>query len=364
MAYTVAEREAQPQAYPSDFEHLGRLLRRTSRTFALSIEGLPDTLREELTVSYLLFRVSDYLEDHSTLDAPTKTSLLRHWERVLASDDSLDSFLSALDAIPHRNDDPEALVAYESGRLLAHMAAFPSASRDAIVQRVRETTLGMAEWQEKGPRLNTETDLDEYMHFVAGIVGYLVTDLFAGQSEHISRRKRELMPLAREFGLALQTVNVIRGMRKDYERGWIFVPQSFCRAHGISQDELFEAGNERSGVAVINDLIAKAEKHLIGALAYVRSLPRRMHRLRLACAWPLLFAARTLSASRNNAAVLTGEVKVGRREIKAIMKHSTLLGWSNTWLSRYTGRLLRRPPVVPRNSAEDSSAGAQAAVGS
>mgnify|MGYP006427553271 CR=1 FL=1 len=363
MAKTVAECEANPEMHASDFEHLGRLLRETSRTFALSIEGLPEALREELTVSYLLFRVSDYLEDHSSIDAPTKTSLLRHWERVLASDDSLDSFVRALNTIPHRSDDPEAVVAYESGRLLAHTAAFPKASRDAIIRRVRETTLGMAEWQEKGPRVESEKELDEYMHYVAGIVGYLVTDLFAGQSDRISRRKADLMPLAREFGLALQTVNVIRGVRKDYERGWIFVPHSFCRAHGISQDELFDPGNERSGVEVINDLVAKAETHLVGALAYVRSLPRRMHRLRLACAWPLLFAARTLSASRNNAAVLTGEVKVGRHEIKAIMKRSAILGWSNAWLGHYTEKLLRRTPLVPRGARDRPAAGSHATTG-
>lgn len=352
MAGTVAEHGTQQQGQPTDRKHLAELLRGTSRTFSLSIEGLPKALCEELTVSYLLFRVSDYLEDHPTINADTKISLLRLWERVLAENDSVDSFVQALDTIPHRSDDPEATVAYESGKLLSCMETFPAGSREAIVQRVRETTLGMAEWQEKGPRVGDEQELDEYMHYVAGIVGYLVTDLFAGHSSRIEAKKNMLMPLAREFGLALQTVNVIRGIRKDYERGWIFVPQSFCDAHGLSQDALFQAGNEEAGVAVVNDLVRKAERHLSSALKYVRSLPRRMHRLRLACTWPLLFAARTLSASRNNTAILTGEVKIGRAEIKAIMKHSAAFGWSNAWLTYYTDKLLREPPVLPAGAGE------------
>lgn len=351
MSHTVAERGTQEEGHTGDAGHLGRLLRETSRTFSLSIEGLPEALRDELTVSYLLFRVSDYLEDHPELDASTKISLLHHWDRVLAGKDSVESFVQALDTVPHLEDDPEAVVAGESGRLLTRMAMFPRASQQAITQRVRETTLGMAEWQEKGPRVNDERELDEYMHYVAGIVGYLVTDLFAGHSDSIQAKKHELMPLAREFGLALQTVNVIRGIRKDYERGWVFVPQSYCRAHGLTQDGLFAPGNEQAGVAVVNDLVAKAERHLASALSYVRSLPRRMHRLRLACTWPLLFAARTLSASRNNAAILRSEVKVGRPEIRAIMKQSAMFGWSNTWLSHYTTKLLQQAPVIPAATA-------------
>ena len=56
----------------------------------------------------------------------------------------------------------------------------------------------------------------------------LNTELFAWYSRSIRRRMSRLIPLARECGLALQTVNVVRGLRDDYERGWIFVPESFC----------------------------------------------------------------------------------------------------------------------------------------
>ena len=78
------------------------------------------------------------------------------------------------------------------------------------------------------------------MHEVAGRVGYLVTDIFAWYSSFIRGRLSQLMPLAREFGLALQTVNIIRGLRKDYERGWIFVPESFCAAVNLRRSDLFK----------------------------------------------------------------------------------------------------------------------------
>lgn len=323
-----------------DMEYLSRLLRDTSRTFALSIEGLPEALREEITVAYLLFRVSDYLEDHERLSAERKIDLLQQWDEVLGGSTSVDAFLRSLEEIPRDADDREAVVAFESGSLLMTARRFRPYTHDAIVRRVRETTRGMAKWQAKGPRVEDETELDDYMHHVAGIVGYLVTELFAGHSRSVAGRLDTLMPLAQEFGLALQTVNVIRGLRKDYERGWIFVPKSYCSAHGLTPPELFAPERVDSALAVIDDLAAKGEKHLLSGLAYVRSLPRQMHRLRLACMWPLLFAAKTLAISRNNAAIFTEEVKIGRATVKHIMRLSSMYGWSNAWLKGYTMKLL------------------------
>jgi farnesyl-diphosphate farnesyltransferase len=43
--------------------NLDDLLLKTSRTFAISIPRLPEPLRREVTVAYLLFRIADTLED-------------------------------------------------------------------------------------------------------------------------------------------------------------------------------------------------------------------------------------------------------------------------------------------------------------
>ena len=59
------------------------MLRKVSRTFAVSIEQLPRILRETITVAYLLFRVSDCIEDSPVLTAERKAHLLRVWSKVL-----------------------------------------------------------------------------------------------------------------------------------------------------------------------------------------------------------------------------------------------------------------------------------------
>src|SRR6185436_19025522 len=147
------------------------------------------------------------------------------------------------------------------------------------------------------------------------------------------------------FGLALQTVNVIRGLRKDYERGWIFVPESFCAAVKLNRADMFKPEYQRQALQVVDLVADKAERHLQNALDYIKALPPWLHTLRLACIWPMLFAARTLAISRHNVNVLVGEVKMSRDEVKTIVRDTTLFGWSNRWLENYFRHLAEPPPT-------------------
>ncbi|MFW6214301.1 MAG: squalene/phytoene synthase family protein [Spirochaetota bacterium] len=322
-------------------QYVRDLLRRTSRTFALSIEQLPRPLCDELSLAYLLLRVSDYLEDHPSLPAAKKVELLDAWEHALRDRALLTAFSHKLSQVEVAGEPAEAEAARSAPVLLDRLDLLSSDARGIILAHVIATTKGMGRWQAHSPEIADEAEMDDYMHQVAGIVGYLITDLFACYSRRIERDRTQLLPLAREFGLALQSVNVIRGLRKDYERGWIFVPRTFCAAVGLVGSELFSADQERPAMEVVERLVAKAERHLRCALEYVSRLPRRLHRLRLACMWPLLFAAGTLGESRENPAVLRSEAKISRSTVKGIVAKTKIFGWSNAWLSSYTGRLVR-----------------------
>jgi phytoene/squalene synthetase len=163
----------------------------------------------------------------------------------------------------------------------------------------------------------------------------MLTHILAWHLEPLRELKDEMLPLACEFGLALQTVNVIRGLRKDYERGWIFVPESFCARVGIRRPDLFKPENLETAMKVVDMLTEKAERHLRKGLAYVKLIPRRYHRIRLAAMWPLFFAVRTLAISRQNSQVLQNEAKISRDEVRQIVADTQQWGWSNRWLDRY-----------------------------
>lgn len=318
---------------PADMPTLYQMLRDTSRTFALSIELLPKVVRDSITVAYLLLRVSDFLEDNEIMSAQQKAEMLELWEQVLAGEQPVGALTAQLQQAD--GSDPEVAVAQEAHLVLAGLHALPERIQEVINRYVRETSLGMAYWQRMGPIIGDEAEMDNYMHYVAGIVGYLITEVFAWYSPHIRERADELMPLSREYGLALQTVNVIRGMRKDYERGWVFVPRTFYQPLGLSAAELFEPQHSDKALEVVDKLATKAEAHLQHGVDYIMAFPRRQHRIRLACMWPLLFAAKTLAVSRHNQQVLQKEAKISRAQVRSIMQLTTAFGWSNTWLRWY-----------------------------
>ena len=90
---------------------------------------------------------------------------------------------------------------------------------------------------------------------------------------------------------------------------------------------------------VLDMLTDKAERHLRAALTYIKSLPPWQHSIRLFCAFPLMFAVRTLAISRRNYQVLESEAKITREEVSQIVRDSTMWGWSNIWLDHYYRQL-------------------------
>jgi farnesyl-diphosphate farnesyltransferase len=330
----TAPRLARP-ASPGDSQ--SDMLRSVSRTFAVSIELLPRPLRDAMTVGYLLFRVADCLEDNPDMPPERKSALLRLWASVLRGEADVDDLTAAIADLDA--DDPEVRVARSAGEILERLGRLAPEVGRLLVWRVSKTADGMARWQDHGPWVGDEADLDDYMHEVAGRVGYLVTDLYAWYAPSIRPMHERLLPLGRQAGLALQTVNVIRGLRSDYSRGWVFVPRSYLSAVGLAPEDLLNPASSDRALEVVRLLCDKAAEHLAWGLEYVTALPRRNHRIRLASMLPLFLAVATLSVSRDNPQVLLGEAKVSRSEVISILRHSAVLGWSNKWVRHYYSEL-------------------------
>ena len=304
-----------------------QMVRQVSRTFALSIEQLPRALEETVGLAYLLFRVSDLLEDHASMPTGRKVDLLpamgRSTGRLCTGGDP-DGHLADLDST-----DPEVEVAQKAGLMMQMLAALPPAAQEIIVRHVHTSTLGMARWQQHGPFVEDEAALDDYMHEVAGRVGYLVTELFIWNYPALESRRTNSCR-SRECGLALQTVNVIRGLHKDYERGWVFVPVNLYQQAGLTRDSLFDPANLSRSLQVVEALADKADRHLSNGLAYISAFPSRYHGLRLALMWPFFFAVKTLALSRSNPNVILGEAKISRSDVQHIIVQTKLFGWSNS----------------------------------
>ena len=68
-------------------------------------------------------------------------------------------------------------------------------------------------------------------------------------------KKDDMLPVSRQVGLGLQTVNVIRGLQADRDRGWVFVPMEFLECAGINRQQFFEKEFEEQSLQVLDLLI-------------------------------------------------------------------------------------------------------------
>lgn len=340
VVYLANKLVSDPNLTPIPLSELNDLLTAASRTFAIGIQALPEPLETEVRTAYLLLRVSDYLEDDPDLAVGTKVELLALWADVLSGNEALEEFLAALG--PVTGSSPDAQVAARTRVVHDAFQALSPTARRVLSKHVVDTSRGMARWVERGPDFETVSDLDDYMHEVAGRVGYLLTELFADQLPEVHERRNPMMRLGREFGLGLQTVNVIRGLHEDHERGWVYVPRAVLSPPGKDPATALRGPG---AVAALDMLCGKAADHLEAAIGYIEGIPEHAKGVRVFCMLPLFFAARTLALSRSNTDVFEHEVKMTRPEVLKVTARTHVKAGSNPWMRKYASRLLagRRP---------------------
>ncbi|MDH3455284.1 MAG: squalene/phytoene synthase family protein [Gemmatimonadota bacterium] len=327
----------------SDRAFCDAMLPKVSRTFAISIRLLPTGLERPVLISYLLCRIADTIEDSPNVAAERKAELLGTFASTLDPDARPATVLRETFAAP-AND--EEMLAREAETVLREYRRLPSEQRRAVQPWIQEMCGGMAEfacrhgqsYQTRVAALSTMTELERYCYFVAGTVGHLLTRLFEGHGAGWTQQRRErLEGLATSFGLGLQLTNIIKDVADDRRRGWIFVPQELCQLEGIDPAHLQDAAHREAGRGVMQLLIAKAQGHLVDALEYSRTLPRRQYGIRLFCLSALYFAVRTLRLAEGNDRLLdpAHRLKISRSEVYRTLTAARIVAPSNTLVAWY-----------------------------
>lgn len=81
-------------------------------------------------------------------------------------------------------------------------------------------------------RYETFQDLKDYCYSVASVVGLVVIEIFGHKYE-------ETKNYAINLGYALQLTNILRDIKKDKDRGYIYLPQEDLWRFNYSEEELF-----------------------------------------------------------------------------------------------------------------------------
>ncbi len=325
-----------------DIFYCDSMLPKVSRTFAPTIRMLPKGLNSIVTVAYLLCRVADTVEDSEDLPIDVKKEMLNNYISIFKQEknQSLKQFMDGIHALPANT--PDEHLVYNLPRILNVFNSFSPIFKKHIGQWVVEMTVGMKKYAQAAVRkkfsfLGTMNELDEYMYYVAGTVGYLLTELFSFYSNRITPPiKKKLNLLAESFGKGLQMVNIIRDMTTDLRRGQSYIPEELLEKYKLNRKTIFEKQNADKAQQLFNELIQNAVSHLDKAIDYILLLPKEERGIRMFCMLPVFWAMRTLQKIHQNTLALLGheKVKVSRKMIK--------MEYYLAMVNIYSNRLTRR----------------------
>lgn len=201
------------------------LLRRTSRSFYLTIRLLPRAVRGDVALAYLLARATDTIADTSTAPLPEKAALLRALRAAAQSGvfppyDG-DRWVSSQSAPAE-----QGLLRSLPG-LWARMHAAKPGVRGLLVQVMDRLLEGqifdLERFGPDAPPLR-DAELERYTYLVAGSVGEFWDDLCRLKLCDYSPAPAEWMRTrARHYGQALQLVNILRDRCMDAALGRVYV---------------------------------------------------------------------------------------------------------------------------------------------
>lgn len=328
------------------------MLPKVSRTFALNIRFLPASLERAVRVAYLLCRIADTIEDDGAADPALKASLLDRMLEAFDGPEAETRFLAEAQAIGGAAD--HVALVRGTGTVLVVFRDLPAAARDRVRHWVTEMVRGMKKFVLKYPRglrIESLAEYQEYCWYVAGTVGHMLTDLWRAYDPRRfgAQQYDRLLARAKEFGEALQTVNILKDIAWDAEHeNAIYIPGQTLRAHGSSHETILSPAHEAANHAAVREYVSLAWRDLDEALEYTLAIPRRHPAIRMFCILPLLMAQATLRDLEGSRAMLRrgGSVKISRAEVKALLLVAPLLVMSNAGLRWLTARVRRKPFVL------------------
>lgn len=314
----------------TDEEFCISILPRVSRTFALSIEALPESLRATLRAAYLLCRVVDTIEDDPHLPQDQRESLFSEFTRIVSDDDSSPQEFER--AFEERRESDDHELCRHFGAPIRAFRSVPVELRTAARPHILEMAGGMTAYSRRwqGPNhltvLEDQDDLEHYCYFVAGTVGNMLTRVFVASHKGLEEEViNGLRQRSVSFGLGLQLTNIVKDVATDHERGWCFLPATFCALHGVDPERLLDPDCRSEAMEVVRDVVSLARKRLDDALEYTILLPHDARAVRLFVLVPLALAQASLTLVERCPAVLVPgkTVKISRTFVADVLSRAS-----------------------------------------
>jgi len=289
---------------PSSFNQLAHdelyqrsILESVSRTFALTIPLLPNGLEKVVGNTYLLCRIVDTIEDATCVDPTTKQELSTLFIKTVLDHSLSEQFVREclIALINHPNHNEKDLIE-NIPRVLRVLQSCDERQRHAVAKCVQIMSEGMSYFHIRQNQIGLEDlqEFEKYCYVVAGVVGEMLTTLFALHSPAFAKAISGKESLAIAFGQALQMTNILKDSPEDQLRGVSWKPK------GLGQ----------------TDLLVIAHQKLEDSLRYICCIPKSESGIRQFCFLAFGLAVMTLKQIAQRQTLQGGaEVKLTRGQV-------------------------------------------------
>jgi farnesyl-diphosphate farnesyltransferase len=307
----------------------GPLLRSVSRSFYLSLRFLPRSLRDPLSLAYLLARATDTIADTIKPPVALRTEALRELAAAIQGTASTETANDLRKSFaPLQADEAERTLIEQLPALLDWLGDLPADDRaevrNVLVKINRGQSLDLERFGSGGEisALKTAAELDEYTYLVAGCVGEFWTRLCSAHVKNFSRRpESEMRVLGARYGCGLQLINILRDAGDDLRNGRCYFPADELKSLGLAPSDILR---EPARIEpLLQNLLEKAKQEIQAGMEYASAIRNR--RIRFATALPAMIGTRTLALLHEaGPAALTRRVKVPRAEVRKLILSSAL----------------------------------------
>lgn len=285
-------------------------LNKVSRSFATVIQQLPQELRNNVCLFYLILRALDSIEDDMNLPKNLKIKLLS--ELFKKNYESGWKILSVGDKKEH----VELLENYD--KVIEAFLAIDQENQQIITEICRRMGAGMINFVEE--EITTVEDYNLYCHHVAGLVGIGLSKMFlASGLENSDFLNQE--EISNSMGLFLQKTNIVRDYKEDLDEGRTFWPRDIWCIYGSEISDFALKPQHEQSISCLNQMVNDALTHATDCLAYLKNL--RDKNIFKFCAIPQVMAMATLCKVYSNPEVFIKNVKIRKGLAAKIILNTT-----------------------------------------
>lgn len=311
-------------------------LDRVSRSFALCIARLDAPLRRWVSLTYLVCRILDTVEDARWRRLSEQLKTFEEFNGFLMAPERVRQMGNWSENFPEGLPEGEVELLREAQTIFKDLHELPSQVKASIQSLVASMSAGMRHFAERKVsgvlRLRGLAEVNQYCFFVAGIVGETLANLLSAVDSRVPLSP-QLLRDSHHFGLFLQKVNLLKDQFKDEKEGRFLIPERSLVFQSLGADAL-------------------------GALRYIESIPREQLNYRVFCLWSLFLGLATLPLLKTQTEQML-EPKLSREMSRALFDEIAGRAGDGDWVRQTFIELFENAglekEIAPREPGVDTA---------